>query len=60
MTYKQIEDYLNSKNFTHVSGANPLKGMTFKNEHQIAIVFVVREQGSIKHKVEYYDIISQD
>jgi hypothetical protein len=59
MTYKQIETKLKENNFIHVDGANPLQGMTWKSESQIAIVYVCMNDGSIKHQVEYYDIIAE-
>jgi hypothetical protein len=59
MTYKQIETELKKNNFIHVSGANPLQGMTWKSESQVAIVFVEMNDGSIKHQVKYHDIIAE-
>lgn len=59
MTYAQIENELEENGFELESGFSPLKGMCFNNGKQIAFVFVVKEDGSIKHKVEYVDIIAE-
>jgi len=59
MTYKEIETSLTENNFKLEFGFSPLKGMRFNNGNQLAFVFVVKEEGSIKHKVEYVDIIAE-
>ena len=59
MTYKEIETSLTENNFKLEFGFSPLKGMRFNNGNQLAFVFVVKEEGTIKHKVEYVDIIAQ-
>jgi hypothetical protein len=59
MTYAQIEKNLKENNFKLEFGFSPLKGMRFNNGKQFAFVFVVKEEGSIKHKVEYVDIIAE-
>lgn len=59
MTYKEIEDSLKKNNFKLEFGFSPLKGMRFRNENQFAFVFVEKQNGSIKHNVEYVDIIAE-
>jgi len=59
MTYKEIETSLTENNFKLEFGFSPLEGMRFNNGNQLAFVFVVKEEGSIKHKVEYVDIIAE-
>lgn len=59
MTYAQIETQLKENGFRLEFGHSPLKGMRFKSNDQLAFVFVVKENGSIKHKVEYVDIIAR-
>jgi ribonucleotide reductase beta subunit family protein with ferritin-like domain len=59
MTYKEIETSLTENNFKLEFGFSPLKGMRFSNGNQFAFVFVVKENGSLKHKVEYVDIIGE-
>lgn len=58
MTYLEIENSLKENNFKLEFGFSPLKGMRFNNGKQYAFVFVVKENDSIKHKVEYVDIIA--
>ena len=59
MTYAQIEKQLKSEGFKLVAGFSPLKGMKFKSENKIALVYVIKEGESIKHKCDYYDIIAE-
>jgi len=59
MTYSQIETTLKENNFKLEEGFSPLKGMRFNNGKKYAFVFVVKEGDSIKHKVEYIDIIAK-
>jgi len=59
MTYKEIETSLTENNFKLEFGFSPLKGMRFNNGKQLAFVFLVKEERSIKHKVEYVDIIAE-
>lgn len=59
MTYKEIENNLKENNFKLEFGFSPLKGMRFNNGKQLAFVFVVKENGTIKHDVTYVDIIAE-
>lgn len=59
MTYLQIETQLKEEGFKLVEGFSPLKGMKFKSESRIALVYVVKEDEGIKHKCDYYDIIAE-
>jgi hypothetical protein len=59
MTYAQIEKQLKEEGFKLTEGFSPLKGMQFKSETRIALVYVVKEGEGIKHKCDYYDIIAE-
>lgn len=59
MTYREIETSLKERNFKLEAGVTPLRGMRFNNGNQYAFVFVVKENGSIRHAVEYVDIIAK-